>query len=46
MIHYWRGYGERVREIGKATLKATDGGGGRRRRNRMIQKTTETDGAG
>ena len=27
-------------------MKATDRGDGRRRRNRMIQKTTETGGAG
>ena len=31
---------------GEATLKATDGGGSSRRRNMMIQKMTETIGAG
>ena len=46
MIHAKRGCGERVRESSEAPLKATDRGGGRRRRNKMIQKTTETGGAG
>ena len=46
MIHTRRGFGERVIESGEETLKTTDGGSGRGRKNSIIQKTTETGGAG